>query len=183
MVSSPGSVLSASSRGFETFCSTVSGSAPRRIVVTVMVGNSTSGNWSTPIRGHETAPKTTTASSSMLVKSGRLMKVRIGLTGTSRWRALLGDADGGSVGEAGGPLDDDQLVGADPGADPDLAGVEPLDLDPAAAELVPLDREDERVRALAVDRVGRQEEPHHGALGAERQLGDRAGEIGRASCR
>jgi hypothetical protein len=38
-------------RGSETFRSTVSGSAPRRMVVTVSVGNSTGGNWSTPMRG------------------------------------------------------------------------------------------------------------------------------------
>ena len=50
-VSSPGSVLSASSRGLVTLVSMVSGSAPGRMVVTVTMGNSTSGNWSTPMRG------------------------------------------------------------------------------------------------------------------------------------
>ena len=50
-VSRPGSVLSASSSGFVTLDSMVSGSAPGRMVVTVTMGNSTSGNWSTPMRG------------------------------------------------------------------------------------------------------------------------------------
>ena len=44
-------VLSASSSGLETFFSTVSGSAPGSTVVTVTMGNSTSGIWSTPMRG------------------------------------------------------------------------------------------------------------------------------------
>ena len=50
-VSRPGSVLSASSSGSVTVRSMVSGSAPGRMVVTVTMGKSTSGNWSTPMRG------------------------------------------------------------------------------------------------------------------------------------
>ena len=50
-VSSPGSVLNASSNGFVTVRSIASGSAPGRTVVTVTNGNSTSGYWSTPMRG------------------------------------------------------------------------------------------------------------------------------------
>ena len=50
-VSRPERVLRASSSGLVTLRSMDSGSAPGRTVVTVTMGNSTSGIWSTPIFG------------------------------------------------------------------------------------------------------------------------------------
>src|SRR6516165_1026691 len=168
-------VLSASSSGFETFFSIVSGSAPGRIVVTVTIGNSTSGIWSTPMRGYEKRPNTTTASSSMLVKMGRRMNVRIGLTGglARCGDGSLQDADAGAVLQAAPALRHDERLGADAGQDAERARAELLHLHRLAAQPVGLDRPDVRTVLAELDRGRRQEEPLRRRSAGERQLDDR----------
>ena len=61
----------ASSMRRVTVLSISSGEAPSRVVRTLMIGRSTSGNRSTPRRPYATAPTTTMARISMTAKTGR----------------------------------------------------------------------------------------------------------------
>src|SRR6185369_17463435 len=63
-----------SSSGLVTLVSISSGDAPRKVVVTVTIGNSTFGNWSMPISRNENQPSTTRNRFSMSANTGRLMQ-------------------------------------------------------------------------------------------------------------
>src|SRR5882724_5806222 len=63
-----------SSSGLVTLVSISSGDAPRKVVVTVTMGNSTFGNWSMPMSRKENQPSTTRKRLSMSAKTGRLMQ-------------------------------------------------------------------------------------------------------------
>src|SRR5437667_7290863 len=67
-------VLMISSSGLVTLVSISSGDAPRKVVVTVMMGNSTFGNWSMPMSRKENQPSTTRNRLSMSANTGRLMQ-------------------------------------------------------------------------------------------------------------
>src|SRR2546421_7146019 len=70
----PWTVLMISSSGLVTLVSISSGDAPRKVVVTVMIGSSTLGNWSTPMLRKENHPRTTSRRLIMVAKTGRLMQ-------------------------------------------------------------------------------------------------------------
>ena len=72
--SMPWTVLMISSSGLVTLVSISSGEAPRRVVVTVTIGSSTLGNWSTPMLLKENQPSTTRNSVSIVANTGRLMQ-------------------------------------------------------------------------------------------------------------
>src|SRR5438093_10175503 len=72
--SMPWMVLMISSRGLVTLVSISSGEAPRRVVVTVMIGNSTLGNWSMPMSLNENQPSTTRKRLIIVANTGRLMQ-------------------------------------------------------------------------------------------------------------
>src|SRR6185295_12272439 len=72
--SMPWIVLMISSSGLVTLVSISSGDAPRRVVVTVITGNSTFGNWSMPMLLNENQPSTTRNKLMIVAKTGRLMQ-------------------------------------------------------------------------------------------------------------
>src|ERR1051326_299302 len=72
--SMPWIVLMISSSGFVTLVSISSGDAPRNVVVTVMIGSSTLGNWSMPILLNENQTSTTMNKLIVVAKTGRLMQ-------------------------------------------------------------------------------------------------------------
>ena len=92
----PSTRLTASSRMSETCVSTSSTDAPGSDVRTITFGRSTAGKRSTPRRKNDAAPTTTSARMSIAAKTGRLMQ----MAASVRMAVLLGDADGGAVGEA-----------------------------------------------------------------------------------
>src|SRR5437867_3032359 len=67
-------VLMISSSGLVTLVSISSGEAPRRVVVTVMTGNSTLGNWSMPMSFKQNQPSTTRNRLIIVANTGRLMQ-------------------------------------------------------------------------------------------------------------
>src|ERR1043165_3046805 len=66
-------VLMISSSGLVTLVSISSGDAPRNVVVTVMMGSSTLGNWSMPMSWKENQPSTTRNKFIIVANTGRLM--------------------------------------------------------------------------------------------------------------
>src|SRR6185369_12825502 len=72
--STPSIVLMISSSGLVTLVSISSGEAPRNVVVTVMIGSSTLGNWSIPMLLSENQPSTTMNRLIIVAKTGRLMQ-------------------------------------------------------------------------------------------------------------
>ncbi len=70
----PCTVLTNCSISRETWVSTSSAEAPGSSVRMTTVGTSTAGKRSTPRRAHEAAPTTTSESTSMAAKTGRLMQ-------------------------------------------------------------------------------------------------------------
>src|SRR5262245_16882559 len=63
-----------SSNGFVTLVSISSGEAPRKVVVTVIIGSSTLGNWSMPMSLNENQPSTTRNTLIIVANTGRLMQ-------------------------------------------------------------------------------------------------------------
>src|SRR5690606_26625824 len=90
----PSTVLTASSMTWETSVSTSSGEAPGRVVRTLTVGRSTEGRRSTPRRGYEAAPTTTSARISIAARPGRWMQS----AASRRMRPAGGVRYGGRVG-------------------------------------------------------------------------------------
>ena len=78
--SMPWIVLMISSSGLVTLVSISSGDAPRNVVVTVMIGSSTLGNWSMPMLLKENQPSTTMNKLIIVAKTGRLMQRSARLT-------------------------------------------------------------------------------------------------------
>src|SRR5262249_47539168 len=72
--STPWMVLMMSSSGLVTPVSISSGEAPRKVVVTLTMGSSTLGNWSTPISRKQNQPSTTNSRLIIVEKTGRLMQ-------------------------------------------------------------------------------------------------------------
>ena len=72
--SMPWTVLMISSSGLVTLVSISSGDAPRSVVVTVTMGSSTFGNWSTPMLRNENQPSTTKNRLIIVAKTGREMQ-------------------------------------------------------------------------------------------------------------
>jgi hypothetical protein len=73
--SMPSTVLTTSSMGCETSVSTSSDDAPGREVRTLTVGRSTDGKRSTPSLKYAAAPTTTSESTIIAAKTGRLMQI------------------------------------------------------------------------------------------------------------
>src|SRR5262249_9977689 len=69
--SMPWIVLMISSSGFVTLVSISSGEAPLNVVVTVMIGSSTLGNWSIPMSLKENQPSTTRNRLIIVANTGR----------------------------------------------------------------------------------------------------------------
>ena len=72
--SMPCTVLMISSSGLVTLVSISSGDAPRSVVVTVTMGSSTLGNWSTPMFRKENQPSTTKNKLIIVANTGREMQ-------------------------------------------------------------------------------------------------------------
>src|SRR3989442_10288287 len=72
--SMPCTVLMISSSGLVTLVSISSGDAPRNVVVTVMMGSSTLGNWSTPMFRNEDQPSTMRKRLIIVANTGREMQ-------------------------------------------------------------------------------------------------------------
>src|SRR6266850_7851306 len=73
--SMPWTVLIISSSGLVTLVSISSGDAPRSVVVTLMIGSSTFGNWSMPMSLNENQPSTTRNKLIIVANTGRLMQM------------------------------------------------------------------------------------------------------------
>src|ERR1043166_6284311 len=88
--STPSMVLMISSSGFVTLVSISSGDAPRKVVVTVMIGSSTFGNRSVPIRWKENQPSTTSSRFIIVAKTGRRMQTAARFVPPEAGRELTG---------------------------------------------------------------------------------------------